>query len=136
MIDSVYIDFQGERFGTIKNREIIPEFAGVKYIKDLPRFPLHYHPNAAKVARRLLERGRKFASMGGQRYMVHRGLVPTQERPEDRGHMDYPRRHRNYDEQSSSSEDDSEGDDKGRVPSRKQKGSALQVLTIPLCSAW
>ena len=127
VIDSVYVDFQGERFGTIKDRETLPEFDGIRYIRDLPRFPLSYHPNAAKVAQRLLERGQKFASMSGQRYKLHRGLVPKQERPDDPPNYGHQRRH--YGGESSSSEDGSDGDDDSPVLSKKDRSSALQVLT-------
>ena len=113
VLDSVYVDFQGERFGTIKDREKIPEFKGISYIKDLPRFPLSYHPDAANVARRLLERGQKFASLSGQRYMIHRSLVPN------------PHKGR-YGEESSS-EERSDSDVDSRVPSNRE--SAREVLT-------
>ena len=121
MVNSTYIDFQGEEFGTITDREVIREFNGVKYIKSLPRFPLKYHPNAASVAQRLLERGQRFACLSGQHYKIHRGMVPKKEYPDRYEQPDYG-------QESSSSEDDSVGAGDGRVLSRQNESSALQVL--------
>ena len=99
-----YVDFQGDRFGAVKYRPKIPEFVGVKYIKDLPFFPLKYHPNATKLAQRLVDRGQKFACLSGQKYKIHKGLVPIHELPDDHGQ-------RRYVGEPSLSEDDSSEDD-------------------------
>ncbi|KAL8708050.1 MAG: hypothetical protein Q9225_007662 [Loekoesia sp. 1 TL-2023] len=108
-VNAVYVDFQGDRFGTVKHHCRILECSGVKYIKDLPILPLKYHSNAEKLAQRLLERGQKFACLSGQNYKIHRGSVPKHELPDDR------RGRRFYLPRSHSSRDDSDSDSNSSV---------------------
>ena len=48
-------------------------FRGAVKIKNLPSFPLVYHPNQEKVKAKLLQRGKKWLSLQGMHHMHYSG---------------------------------------------------------------
>ena len=75
--EAEYFDFDGIQFGTVAETFRIEKFEGVKYIHDLPVFPLKYHADQHAIRKHLLERGRKFVSLKGQNFKTHSGLART-----------------------------------------------------------
>lgn len=55
--------------------EEMAEFQGSRRIDSLACYPLCYHKNEAQVRRDLVERGKKFASLGGMLFRSHQGLA-------------------------------------------------------------
>lgn len=50
-------------------------FNGAKKITALPTFPLHFHPQAAELEERLIERGRKWAQLNECHHMRYDGVA-------------------------------------------------------------
>ncbi len=59
-----YLDFDGAVFGEVSAALGIAKFAGVKRIVTLAAFPLAYHPRGSEMRTSLVERGRRFVSLG------------------------------------------------------------------------
>jgi hypothetical protein len=55
--------------------EDIGDFRGARRITSLNCYPLKYHKNEARVRKDLIERGKKFASLGGVHYKSHQGMA-------------------------------------------------------------
>lgn len=55
--------------------EEIPEFRGARKISSLGCYPLKYHKNEAQLREDLIERGKKFVSLGGVHYKSHQGMA-------------------------------------------------------------
>jgi hypothetical protein len=73
-VDVEYIDFNGEQYGTVFTKFRVPQYKGVKYLFDLPVFPLKYHPNKDILISALLAQGKKFISLKGQQFKFYRGI--------------------------------------------------------------
>lgn len=55
--------------------EEIPEFRGARKITSLGCYPLKYHKNEAQLRKDLIDRGKKFVSLGGVHYKSHHGMA-------------------------------------------------------------
>ena len=55
--------------------EEISEFRGTRKITSLGTYPLKYHKNEAELREELIERGKKFVSLGGVHYKSHIGMA-------------------------------------------------------------
>ena len=55
--------------------EEIGEFRGTRKITSLGTYPLKYHNNEAALCKELIERGKKFVSLGGVHYKGHAGMA-------------------------------------------------------------
>ena len=55
--------------------EEISEFRGTRKITSLGTYPLKYHKNEAELREELIERGKKFVSLGGVNYKSHAGMA-------------------------------------------------------------
>lgn len=53
----------------------IGEFRGAKKITSLGCYPLKYHKNEGKLRTELIERGKKFTTLGGVHYKTHHGMA-------------------------------------------------------------
>lgn len=73
-IKAVYIDYDGNRFGTRKVKFTIGDFPGIRYFSDLDVFPLKYHSNHPHVIDNLVARGRRFVDLQGQHFKAHRDV--------------------------------------------------------------
>lgn len=76
-IDAEYIAHDGTTFGTVEANLRVDKFKGVKYFTDLPVFPLKYHEKESEIKTNLLERGKKFVELQGQKYKTHKGVCKT-----------------------------------------------------------
>ena len=70
-----YLEFDGKQFGYGSIYEEVPQFRGACKITSLPCYPLQYHKDEAKTRRELIERGKKFVSLGGVHYKSHEGMA-------------------------------------------------------------
>ncbi|KAB8248167.1 hypothetical protein BDV35DRAFT_348547 [Aspergillus flavus] len=73
-IKAVYIDYDGNEFGTRKVKFTIGDFPGIRYFSDLDVFPLKYHLNHPHVIDNLVARGRRFVDLQGQHFKAHRDV--------------------------------------------------------------
>ncbi|KAK6828814.1 hypothetical protein RU639_003670 [Aspergillus parasiticus] len=73
-IKAVYIDYDGNEFGTRKEEFIIGDFPGIRYFSDLDVFPLKYHSSYPHVIDNLVARGRRFVDLKGQHFKAHRDV--------------------------------------------------------------
>ncbi|KAK2728938.1 AAA family [Colletotrichum kahawae] len=67
-----YVDCSGDDFGVAVQSETIPRFRGTRPIDSLMLYPAKYHNDFDGVQKRLVERGRKFASLVGKHYKAYR----------------------------------------------------------------
>ncbi|KAK8104977.1 ATPase family AAA domain-containing protein 3A-like [Apiospora kogelbergensis] len=74
-IEGKYFEYDGKNFGFGVMAEEMAEFQGSRRIDSLACYPLCYHKNEAQVRRDLVERGKKFASLGGMLFRSHQGLA-------------------------------------------------------------
>lgn len=70
-----YLNYDGKHFGMVSMVEAIDAFKGSRKITSLECYPLHHHRDAEDVRVKLIERGRKFASLKGQNYKYHQGMA-------------------------------------------------------------
>lgn len=74
-VDGKYFEYDGKQFGYGHMMEEIPEFKGAKKITSLGCYPLKYHKNEQKLRKQLIERGKKFVTLGGVHYKSHHGMA-------------------------------------------------------------
>lgn len=74
-LDCHYVDYDGKSLGEANAVLEIDEFRGARRIADIGAFPLAYHEDAEDVREKLMERGRKFATMKGQQYKYYKGIA-------------------------------------------------------------
>ncbi|KAI8270856.1 hypothetical protein K4K58_006647 [Colletotrichum sp. SAR11_239] len=67
-----YVNCSGDDFGVAVQSEYIPRFRGTRPINSLRLYPAKYHDEFHGVQKRLIERGRKFASLVGKHYKAYR----------------------------------------------------------------
>ena len=70
-----HIDYNGKSYAKVSDILKLWEFSGVKSIKSLDAFPLKYHENMEEVKSKLIERGRRFASLAGVYHRGYSGLA-------------------------------------------------------------
>ncbi|KAK8052294.1 ATPase family AAA domain-containing protein 3A-like [Apiospora rasikravindrae] len=70
-----YFEYDGKNFGFGAMAEELPDFQGSRRIDSLACYPLAYHKDESGVRRNLIERGKKFVSLGGVHYKCHQGLA-------------------------------------------------------------
>ncbi|KAK7955706.1 uncharacterized protein PG986_004928 [Apiospora aurea] len=74
-VEGKYFEYDGKDFGFGVMAEEVPHFQGSRRIDSLACYPLAYHKDEAAVRRNLIERGKKFVSLGGVHYKCHQGLA-------------------------------------------------------------
>ncbi|KAI0846684.1 hypothetical protein F5Y00DRAFT_139136 [Daldinia vernicosa] len=74
-IEGKYFEYDGKQFGYGSMSEEITEFRGARRITSLGCYPLKYHKNEAQLCQYLIERGKKFVSLGGVHYKGHQGMA-------------------------------------------------------------
>ncbi|KAI1775826.1 hypothetical protein F4818DRAFT_441104 [Hypoxylon cercidicola] len=74
-VEGKYFEFDGKQFGYGSMSEEIPEFRGARKITSLGCYPLKYHKNEAQLRKDLIDRGKKFVSLGGVHYKSHLGMA-------------------------------------------------------------
>ncbi|KAI0134856.1 hypothetical protein F4814DRAFT_2258 [Daldinia grandis] len=74
-IEGKYFEYDGKQFGYGSMSEEIAEFRGARKITSLGCYPLKYHKNEGQLRKDLIERGKKFVSLGGVRYKGHQGMA-------------------------------------------------------------
>ncbi|KAI8224684.1 hypothetical protein K4K54_005128 [Colletotrichum sp. SAR 10_86] len=67
-----YVNCNGDDFSVAVQSECIPRFRGTRPINSLRLYPAKYHDEFHGVQKRLIERGRKFASLVGKHYKAYR----------------------------------------------------------------
>ncbi|KAI8309739.1 hypothetical protein K4K61_001381 [Colletotrichum sp. SAR11_59] len=67
-----YVNCNGDDFGVAVQSECIPRFRGTRPINSLRLYPAKYHDEFHGLQKRLIERGRKFASLIGKHYKAYR----------------------------------------------------------------
>ncbi|KAL3296081.1 TOB3 (member of AAA-ATPase family) [Colletotrichum asianum] len=67
-----YVNCNGDDFGVAVHSECIPRFRGTRPINSLRLYPAKYHDEFHGLQKRLIERGRKFASLVGKHYKAYR----------------------------------------------------------------
>lgn len=70
-----YFEYDGKNFGFGAMAEELPDFQGSRRIDSLACYPLQYHKDESGVRCNLIERGKKFVSLGGVHYKCHQGLA-------------------------------------------------------------
>jgi hypothetical protein len=74
-IEGKYLEYDGKTWGFGTMDVDVPAFKGARKITSLACYPLKYHKDEAGVRKLLIERGKKFVSLQGVRYMSHEGLA-------------------------------------------------------------
>ncbi|OTB03848.1 hypothetical protein M426DRAFT_73749 [Hypoxylon sp. CI-4A] len=74
-VEGKYFEYDGKQFGYGSMSEEIPEFRGARKITSLGCYPLSYHKNEAQLRKDLIDRGKKFVSLGGVQYKSHQGMA-------------------------------------------------------------
>ncbi|KAH9995334.1 hypothetical protein F4779DRAFT_623208 [Xylariaceae sp. FL0662B] len=74
-VEGKYFEYDGKQFGFGSMAEEIPEFRGARKITSLGTYPLKYHKNEAQLRKDLIERGKKFVSIGGVHFKSHQGMA-------------------------------------------------------------
>ncbi|KAK6953781.1 hypothetical protein Daesc_003743 [Daldinia eschscholtzii] len=74
-VEGKYFEYDGKQFGYGSMSEEITEFRGARKITSLGCYPLKYHKNEAQLRKDLIERGKKFVSLGGVHYKSHQGMA-------------------------------------------------------------
>lgn len=64
-------------FGYATIQATIPAFAGSKKITNLAAYPLKFHPEAEEIRTKLVERGKKWASLKDCHHMRYDGVAYT-----------------------------------------------------------
>lgn len=70
----VYVDFDGQRFGTQKLNICIPDFEGTKRISSLIAFPMDLHDKYEQIKTRLVERGARVEALAGSHFRSYNGV--------------------------------------------------------------
>lgn len=70
----IYVDFDGQRFGTQKLNLKIPSFEGTKSVNSLPAFPLSFHDQHEQLQAKLTERGAKVEALAGSHFRNYNGI--------------------------------------------------------------
>jgi hypothetical protein len=85
-LNCLYVDYDGYNFGTAHQQLFIFDFKGTKKIIELPLYPARFLPDFNPVQKRCIERGRKFASLGGIQYKAYRDQKDdTRQDDDDKG---------------------------------------------------
>lgn len=74
-VEGKYFEYDGKQFGYGTTSVEIPDFQGARKITSLPCYPLKYHKDEAGLKETLIERGKKFARLGGVHYKSHQGMA-------------------------------------------------------------
>ena len=74
-IEGKYFEYDGKQFGFGGLSEEIGDFRGARKITSLGCYPLEYHKNKVQLRQDLIERGKKFVSLGGVHYKSHQGMA-------------------------------------------------------------
>ncbi|KAG7288244.1 hypothetical protein NEMBOFW57_007775 [Staphylotrichum longicolle] len=74
-IEGKYFEYDGKQFGFGSMSEEIGDFRGARKITSLGCYPLEYHKNKVQLRKDLIERGKKFVSLGGVHYKSHQGMA-------------------------------------------------------------
>ena len=74
IIDTFYIDFDGDNFGPVPRRFVIQEYEGDQEIVALPAFPAEFDKDLQKTKDMLKDRGKKFVKLAGVAHRKYAGL--------------------------------------------------------------
>ena len=74
-VEGKYFEFDGKKFGYGNFSEEIVDFHGARKISSLSCYPLKYHKDEAKLRTELIERGKKFVSLGGMHFKSYSGIA-------------------------------------------------------------
>ncbi|KAI0593002.1 hypothetical protein F4775DRAFT_597652 [Biscogniauxia sp. FL1348] len=74
-VEGKYFEYDGKQFGYGSMSQEIPDFRGARKITSLGCYPLKYHKNESQLRKNLIERGKKFVSLGGVHYKSHEGMA-------------------------------------------------------------
>ena len=74
LIDTFYIDFDGDGFGPVPRRFVIQEFEGEHPIDTLPAFPAELDKDKEGTKKMLNERGARFVKMASVAHKKYSGL--------------------------------------------------------------
>ncbi|KXX79222.1 hypothetical protein MMYC01_205635 [Madurella mycetomatis] len=74
-IEGKYFEYDGKQFGYGSMSEEVGSFRGARKITSLGCYPLKYHKDEAQLRKDLIERGKKFVSLGGVHYKSHQGMA-------------------------------------------------------------
>lgn len=70
-----YLEYDGKSFGMGNMSADVEHFKGPRKISSLACYPLKYHRDPEGVKNQLIERGKKFVSLQGMNYKVHKGMA-------------------------------------------------------------
>lgn len=74
-IEGKYFEYDGKQFGYGSMSQEVGSFRGARKITSLGCYPLKYHKDEAQLRKDLIERGKKFVSLGGVHYRSHQGMA-------------------------------------------------------------
>ncbi|KAJ4413852.1 hypothetical protein N0V82_008294 [Gnomoniopsis sp. IMI 355080] len=73
-LTGVYVDFDGQRFGTQKINISISIFEGTKPISNLAAFPIDLHEEYEQIKTKLIERGARVEALAGSHFRSYNGV--------------------------------------------------------------
>lgn len=73
-LTAVYVDFDGQRWGTQKMNISISSFEGTRRINHLRAFPMALHENQEQIKATLVERGVKVEALAGSHFRNYNGI--------------------------------------------------------------
>lgn len=78
ILNTEYVDFDGEDMGTRNNQRFVPAFVGAEKMDELPAFPIDWHPEHEEVKAELIERGRRWEQLAGMNFCQYKGVAMEQ----------------------------------------------------------
>ncbi|KAF7191188.1 putative 26S proteasome regulatory subunit-like [Pseudocercospora fuligena] len=69
-----YVDYDGQRFGTLTHNIDIRKFEGTASIQMLSAYPMEFHNERGDIEAKLTERGGKIEELSGIRYRSYNGV--------------------------------------------------------------
>lgn len=74
VIDCFFIDFDGQKFGPVPRRFIIPEYEGERSITSLHAYPAKFDKSPRETEKLLTKRGKRFVKLAGVTHKRYVGL--------------------------------------------------------------
>ncbi|KAJ9200595.1 hypothetical protein DTO164E3_1353 [Paecilomyces variotii] len=74
-VEGRYLEYDGKSFGMGTMSADVGAFKGARKITSLACYPLKYHRDSEAIKQKLIERGKKFASLTGMNYRFHKGMA-------------------------------------------------------------
>ncbi|KXT16696.1 hypothetical protein AC579_5228 [Pseudocercospora musae] len=69
-----YVDYDGQRFGTLAHNINVHKFDGTASIRTLSAYPMEFHDERGDIEAKMIERGQKVEELAGMHYRSYNGM--------------------------------------------------------------